>query len=155
MKKFLSLFAVVLVGLVFMSAYNALAQKKMKKAPIMWAAEDLKWQERKGGSPGVMVATLWGDMTKGAYGTFVKFPPNLKNPLHTHTSDIKAVVVSGTFFNVGEGGSEKFYGPGSYFFVPGGWKHTSGSGDQGCTLFMEQSGKFDLKPVEMKKGEMK
>ncbi len=151
MKKHFSFIVLILIGSVFFGATQASAQKKMKKEPVMWAAEDIKWAEMKGGPPGVMVATLWGDMTKGAYGAFVKFPPNLKNPLHTHTSDIKAVIVSGTFFNVGEGGSEKFYGPGSYFLVPGGWKHTSGSGDQGCTMFMEQPGKFDLKPIEMPK----
>ena len=155
MTKFNSLFILLVSGLIIVGLTDAFAQKKMKKEPVMWAAEDIKWVEMKDGPPGVMVATLWGDMTKGAYGAFVKFSPaNTKNPLHTHSSDIKAVVLSGTFTSGPEGGPEKTYGAGSYLFVPGGWKHTSGAGDAGCTFFMEQSGKFDMKPVEMKKDEM-
>ena len=154
MKRFISLLALVLVGIVFFSAHNVLAQKKMKKEPVMWTAENIKWEEMKGGPPGVMVATLWGDMSKGAYGAFVKFPPNTKHPLHTHSSDIRAVVLSGTFTGGSEGGPEKTYGAGSYCMLPGGWKHTSGAGADGCTLFMEQSGKFDMTPVEIKKDEM-
>ena len=151
MKRFISLLAVVLVGLIFMSAHNALAQKKMKKEPIAWAAENIKWEEMKSGPPGVMGATLWGDMTKGAYGALIKFPAGMKHPLHTHSSDIKTVVLSGTFTYAPEGGEEKNYGAGSYLLIPGGSKHISGSGADGCTFFMEQSGKFDMKPVEEKK----
>lgn len=151
MKKLSSSLALVLIGLMIFGAGSAAAQKKMKKEPVMWAAQDIKWEEMKDGPPGVMVASLWGDMTKGAYGVLVKFPPNHKNPLHTHTSDIRAIVVSGTFVAGPEGGPEKSYGPGSYIFHPGRWKHTSGAGDAGCTLFMEQSGKFDMTPIESMK----
>ena len=151
MKKFVSLLGLVLVGLFFLSSHNALAQKKMKKEPVMWTAENIKWEQMKGGPPGVMVASLWGDMAKGAYGALVKFPAGVKHPLHTHYSDIKTVIVSGTFTYAPEGGEEKSYGAGSYLFIPGGSKHISGTGADGCTFFMEQSGKFDMTPVEMKK----
>ncbi len=149
MNRLTRYFALVLVGLIVVGVGNISAQKKMKKEPISWAAEDIKWEEMKGGPPGIMVAKLWGDMAKGAYGALIKFLPNQKNPLHTHSSDIKAIVLSGTYVGGPEGGPEKTYGPGSYLLVPGGWKHTSGAGDAGCTLFTEQSGKFDMKSVEM------
>ncbi len=151
MNKFISLTALVLVGLMALCASEVRAQKKMKKEPIAWAAENMKWEEVKDGPPGVMKATLWGDMTKGAYGALVKFPAGIKQPLHTHSSDIKSVVLSGTFTYAPEGGEEKSYGAGSYLLIPGGSKHISGSGADGCTFFMEQSGKFDMKPVEEKK----
>ena len=155
MKKILSFFSLVLVGLIFISSTNVYAQKKMKKEPVMWAAENIKWEEMKDGPPGVMTATLWGDITKGAYGALVKFPANTKHPLHTHSGDIKTVVLSGTFTYAPEGGEEKSYGAGSYLLLPGGSKHISGSGPDGCTFFMEQPSKFDMKMVEMKKDEMK
>ena len=147
MKRFSLFLAPVLIGLIFFGATQASAQKKMKKQPVMWAAADIKWEAMKDGPPGVMVATLWGDMTKGAYGTLTKFPPNHKNPLHTHSSDIRGVVISGTFVGGPEGGPEKSYGAGSYLLHPAGWKHTSGAGDTGCTLFIEQSGKFDMNMI--------
>ena len=73
------------------------------------------------------------------------------HPLHTHTSDVKSVVVSGTFMVGPEGGPEKKLGPGSYFFVPGRMKHTSTcAAGADCVLFQETSGKFDMKPVAEK-----
>ena len=54
----------------------------------------------------------------------------------SHTSDTKAVVVSGTFIVTPEGGAEKRFGPGSYFMVLGGMKHTSGCAEGvPCVLF--------------------
>ena len=154
MKKLLSLLTIILAGLVFMSAQDALAQKKMKKE-VLWPAENIKWEAMKDAPPGVMVATLWGDMAKGAYGALVKFPANTKHPLHTHASDIKTLILSGAFTYAPDGGEEQSYGAGSYLLIPGNVKHTSGSGPDGCTFFMEQPGKFDMTMSEMKKDEMK
>lgn len=90
---------------------------------------------------------------KGAYTAFAKLPAGQMHPLHTHTSDIKCVVVSGTFILGPEGGPEKKLGPGSYFFVPGGMKHTSGCAEGApCVLFQEGPGKFDMKSVGDKGG---
>ncbi len=147
MKKLSLSLAIVLIGLILLGATETFAQKKMKKQPVMWAAENIKWEQMKDAPPGAMVAKLWGDMTKGAYGALVKFPLYHKSPLHTHSSDIRSIVISGTFVGGPEGGPEKSYGSGSYLVVPGGWKHTSGAGDAGCTLFVEQTSKFDMKPV--------
>jgi uncharacterized protein DUF4437 len=150
MKRFMVLFSVAIVGLLVVSVVSASAQKKTKKAVIAWSAEDIKWEAMKEAPPGVMTADLWGNMTKGAYGSFVKFPPNTKHPLHTHEYDIKTIVITGTFTYGPEGGEEKSYGPGSYIFIPGNVKHMSGSGPDGCTIFSEQSGKFDMKMSETK-----
>jgi len=143
--KRLSLYIVlVLVGLIFLGATDASAQKKMKKEAVLWAAEDLKWEALAGAPPGVMSVMLWGDNTKGAYGGFTKFPAGFKAPLHYHTNDMKIVVIKGAYTYNG-----KKYGPGSYVYVPGGVKHESGGVEDSETIFfIEQSGKFDLKPVE-------
>ena len=143
--KRLSLYIVpVLVGLIFFGTTEASAQKKMKKEAVLWAAEDIKWEQLQGGPPGVMSAMLWGD-PNGAHGGFTKFPAGFKAPLHYHTNDMKVVVIKGAYTYKG-----KQYGPGSYLFIPGGDKHVSGGVDDSETIFLiEQPGKFDLVPVEL------
>src|SRR6266571_3465141 len=74
------------------------APKAKAGEPIIMPAGDLKWTDLDPtGAPGVKVADLWGDHTKGAFGAFFKFPAGFAAPLHTHTYDMKVVIVSGTF----------------------------------------------------------
>jgi len=132
--------------------------KKTKKAatssarkPIVMPAGELKWTDLDPkGAPGVKVADLWGDHTKGAFGAFLKLPAGFAAPLHTHTHDIKVVFVSGTYIQQPEGKPEFRLGPGSYLMQPGGnYRHTT-SCDKGseCLFFVESNGAFDLKLVE-------
>jgi anti-sigma factor ChrR (cupin superfamily) len=132
--------------------------KKTKKAatssarkPIVMPAGELKWTDLDPkGAPGVKVADLWGDHTKGAFGAFFKLPAGFAAPLHTHTHDIKVVFVSGTYIQQPEGKPEFRLGPGSYLMQPGGnYRHTT-SCDKGseCLFFVESNGAFDLKLVE-------
>ena len=144
MKKLSLYIVLVLVGLIFIGTTEAPAQVKMKKEAVIRPAEDIKWEQLKGAPPGVMTAKLWGDQNKGAYGGFTKFPAGFTSPLHYHTNDIKLVVIQGAYTYNG-----KKYGPGSYLFIPGGDKHVSGGVDDSESIFfIEQPGKFDLKPVE-------
>jgi quercetin dioxygenase-like cupin family protein len=125
----------------------ASAQNKMKKEPVLLVAEAIQWEPLQGGTPGAKNAKLWGDPTKGAYGGFTLFPAGFKAPLHYHTNDIKIVVIKGAYTY-----NDKQYGPGSYVFIPGGMKHASGGVEDAETIFfIEQPGKFDIKPVEEKK----
>jgi quercetin dioxygenase-like cupin family protein len=146
MKKLALFFVLALVGLMFFGATQVSAQKKMKKEPVLWAPEDLKWVPLAGAPPGIMSIMLWGDNTKGAYGGFTKFPAGFKAPLHYHTDATKIVVIKGAYVYNG-----KKYGPGSYVYVPGGVQHESGGAeDSESIFFIEQAGKFDLVPVEKK-----
>ena len=114
---------------------------------VVWPARDITFEQTP--AKGVMKADLWGSAAKGAHGSLVKFAAGTDNGLHTHTYDIKAVVVSGNFlYGSGEEPAKKL-GPGSYLFIPAGMKHTSGC-DAGadCLFFEEQPGKFDIKPVK-------
>ena len=126
-----------------------------------------RWDARKGGharfKPAAEVkwtdldpAVLRGrDRTCGAitpavrYGASLKFPAGFVAPLHTHTNTIKIVVLSGTYMQTPEGKPEVRLGPGSYAFQPGGgFKHVSACDKASeCELFIQSSGKFDLKPV--------
>jgi len=97
---------------------------------------------------GVSMQALWGDMEKGAHGTFTKFEPGFDAGMHTHTNDVSIVVVKGAYLYKDEAG-EKHVGAGEFLFVPGGHKHWSG-GDktEGALFYEEGSGKFDSIPVK-------
>ncbi len=118
--------------------------------PIFLAAADLKWTDLDPtGAPGVKVADLWGDHTKGAFGGFLKLPAGFAVPLHTHTHDMKVVFLSGTYIQAPEGKPEVRLGPGSYMMQPGGtYRHTTACDKASeCVFFVESNGAFDLKVV--------
>jgi Domain of unknown function (DUF4437) len=114
-----------------------------------YPAEKTKWEQLKDAPPGIMISPVWGDPFSGApFGAFVKFPSKLEVPLHTHSSDMKIVVLKGAYVYTPEGGSKQRFGPGSYLAYPAGDRHKTNSDDSTESLFyVEQSGMFDLKPV--------
>jgi anti-sigma factor ChrR (cupin superfamily) len=139
---------VVIVALAASPGTIAFAQEMMKKDAILWSADDIQWKEMENAPRGSLVANLWGDMGKGAYGALAKLPAGLETPLHTHSADVKIVIISGTMLHTPEGGKEMSYGLGSYLYIPNTDKHiTRTSADGPCIVFQESSGMFDLKPV--------
>jgi len=130
--------------------------KGSAKSFVVKPAADLTWKPLPDGPPGVMQATLWGDSTKGAYGAFSKFPAGWSAPLHTHPSDHKIAVISGTWIHGEPGKPDVKLGPGSYLFQPAGQKHTSAcDAASECQIFLESNGKFGIKMVEEKKAPAK
>lgn len=119
---------------------------EMHKAAAI-TADSLAWSELSAKASGVMIATVSGDYTQGAWAGFVRFPAGSKSGVHTHSSDLKIVVVSGTFHYGSTPETEKNYGAGSYVFIPANLPH-SNSQPQGALLYGEQPGKFDNKPVK-------
>jgi quercetin dioxygenase-like cupin family protein len=100
-------------------------------------------------SPGASSAAVWGDPDAGAHAAFTKFVPKFEAPLHTHTNDLRIVVVKGAYVFKPEAGDEIRVTPGQYLHVPGGARHRTGSDASGETIFYQESdGKFDLNPVE-------
>ena len=131
-------------------------EAKAKSAPkpaasrlVVMPAGDVTWTDLDPGAPGVKVADLWGNHATGAFGALFKLPAGFAAPLHTHTHDMKVVIVSGTYIQTPEGKPEFRLGPGSYFMQPGGnYRHiTSCDQASDCVFFVESKGKFDLKPV--------
>src|SRR5262249_2702745 len=132
----------VSLALLGMVACIAVGYAAGKKEAVQMPAAEMKWAEVPD-TGGVQVAPLWGDMKKGAHGAMAKFPPGTTHPLHTHTPELKVVVISGEFTYGPEGGPEKTFGPGSFLMIPGGTKHTSGcAGSAPCVMFQEGSAKF-------------
>jgi anti-sigma factor ChrR (cupin superfamily) len=118
---------------------------------VVMPAADLKWTDLDPtGAPGVKVADLWGNHATGAFGALFKLSAGFAAPLHTHTYDMKVVIVSGTYIQVPEGKPEFRLGPGSYFMQPGGnYRHTTTCDKASdCVFLVESRGPFDLKVVD-------
>lgn len=104
---------------------------------------DLKYAET--GIGPINVAAGFGDMNKGAHSNFVKIPGGFNSPLHVHSEDYYAVVVSGVIGNGTEGAQDIPLAPGSYWFQKGNEKHvTKCLSATECVFFVTQPGKFDF-----------
>jgi hypothetical protein len=127
------------------------AAKPAASRLVVMPAADLKWTDLDpSGAPGVKVADLWGNhATGGAFGAFFRLPAGFAVPLHTHTYDMKVVIVSGTYIQAPDGKPEFRIGAGSYFLQPGGdYRHTTScDAASDCLFFVESKGPFDLKVV--------
>jgi hypothetical protein len=124
-----------------------LTQKQKSMTPIMISFTDLKWvelAERKG----TQFAVLSGDPKTGAYTQMRRVPAGIDNPLHSHSSEIKMVIISGVLYTGPDAASAKDFGPGSVIVLPADWLHVSGcrSGSD-CIFYQEGKGKFDYKPA--------
>jgi quercetin dioxygenase-like cupin family protein len=138
----------IVVGVVGLVAVGAAWAAKKELSSM--TPEEMKWIDVPE-SGGAQATNVSGDMAKGAHTAFAKIPAGQTHPLHTHSAEVKGVVVSGSFLVGPEGGPEKALGPGSYFVVPAKMKHTSScAAGAPCVLFQTVSGKFDMKPVEDK-----
>jgi hypothetical protein len=118
--------------------------------PTVMPAEGLVWNDLDPtGAPGVQLAVLWGEPGKSAFGAFLKLPAGFAAPLHTHTHDMRLVIVSGTYVQGPDGAPEFRLGPGSYLLQPGGgYRHTTScDAASSCVFFVESDGAFDLLPA--------
>jgi quercetin dioxygenase-like cupin family protein len=118
---------------------------------VVWPAADMKWVDAPDAPAGVQQVVLWGDSTKGRFGTITKFPAGFSTPLHSHSANLKMVMISGTEIHGPEGKPEVRLSAGSYLFEPSGYKHTTACDKAAeCVFFMEGDGKFDLVMAEKK-----
>ena len=126
--------------------------KASAPGPVVWPAGDLKWTDVEGAPPGVKRATLFGDPAKGPFGAVQKFQAGFSAPLHTHSADLRIVVVSGTVIHGPEGKPEVRLPAGSYLYLPSTYRHTTACDKASeCVFFIEGDRKFDVKMVEAPK----
>lgn len=122
-------------------------QRQKNETPLMVSFADLKWvelPERKG----MQFAVLSGDPKVGPYTQIRKVPAGTDNPLHSHSSEIKNVIISGLWFTGPDAASAKDFGPGSVVVMPADWVHVSGCRvGSDCVFYQEGKGKFDFKPA--------
>ena len=123
-------------------------QRQKSETPLMVSFADLKWvelPERKG----MQFAVLSGDPKVGPYTQIRKVPAGTENPLHSHGSEIKNVIISGVWYTGVDAASAKDFGPGSVIVMPADWVHVSGCrAGSDCLFYQEGKGKFDFKPAE-------
>ena len=133
------------VAVVVVSCAAAWGQQAGKKEAVFVSANAASFKEA---TPGASQSTVWGDPATGPHGALTKFVPGFDAGVHTHTSDLRIVVVKGAYLYKAEG-KEIRVGPGDVLFVPGGTKHWSG-GDakEGALFYQEGLGKFDINPVK-------
>lgn len=121
--------------------------KERDKAPLMVSFTDLKWtelRERKG----MQFAVLSGDPKQGEYTQMRKVPAGTDNPLHTHSSELKNVIISGVWYTGADAASARDFGAGSIVMMPANWVHVSGCrAGSDCVFYQEGKGKFDFKPA--------
>jgi quercetin dioxygenase-like cupin family protein len=151
--------AVVAVSLLTLFAYPvsspAATEEGSGKAPVMVSFADMKWielPERKG----MQFAVLSGDPKMGEYTQIRKVPAGTDNQLHSHSSELKNVIISGVWYTGKDAASAKDFGPGSIIIMPANWVHVSGCrAGSDCVFYQEGKGKFDFKPVAAKTSEAK
>ena len=96
----------------------------------------------------MQTAALSGDPRSGPYTQVRRVPAGTRNALHSHSSDITNVIISGTWYTGTDEASAGDFGPGSVIFMPADWLHVSGcrSGSE-CVFYQDGKGKFDYKPA--------
>ena len=136
------------VGAAVTASSLSVAVAQSRKEPVLVESGKADFKQI---VPGVKKKILWGDHDKGPYGAFTKFDPGLANPLHTHSSEVRIIVLQGAYIYKPQSGPERRVGPGSYISIPAGDMHVSGGDPKEGALFYEESpGKFDLKLVDQK-----
>jgi uncharacterized RmlC-like cupin family protein len=137
--------AALLLGFgVVLGGASAALSEEVKGVAL--APEALRWREMSAKAPGVMITEVRGEYAAGPWSGFVRFPAGSKSGIHTHSSDMKIVVVKGTWHYGPSTEQEKRYGPGSYVFIPAELPHSNSQPEE-VLMYIEQSGRFDNKPV--------
>ena len=68
--------------------------------------------------------------------------------MHSHSSEIKNVIISGVWYTGPDATSAQDFGPGSVVVMPGDWMHVIGCrAGTDCVFYQEGKGKFDFKPA--------
>jgi hypothetical protein len=145
MKIFFAAAAVLCVLITILAEETS--QKQESTTPFMVSSTDLKWvelPERKG----MQFAILSGDPKTGPHTEIRKVPAGTDNALHSHSSEIKNVIISGVWYTGPDAASAKDFGPGSVVVMPSDWMHVSGCrAGTDCIFYQEGKGKFDFKPA--------
>ena len=136
-----------LVALICLAVPAAALNAGDAMKPVTTTPDQMKWAANPD-SPGVMTAVAWGDPATGPHGAFHKFTAGFTSPLHTHSANLRAIVISGTMSMTGEDGREMKLPAGSYFYQPTTFRHvTKCLAGSDCLVFVDADGKWDLKPV--------
>lgn len=101
-------------------------------------------------NPAIKMAAAYGDRSKGAHGSFGRFPANFETPYHTHTGSYHGIVIKGEMTNPFDGeASPPIMRAGSYWHVPASSAHaTACVSSEPCEFYFYADQAFDFHPVE-------
>ena len=154
-KAIVVAFALVIVAGLSTIASRAGAAEKGKKggSAVLIPADDVKWIDAPQ-FPGVKMAVVQGDANKGSHHAFVKLPAGFSAPLHHHTADHYATVLSGTVVFTVDGQDHRLPA-GSYFSFTGKKIHvTKCEVGSDCVISNDVRGKWDVVPEAGKAAKM-
>src|SRR4029079_8668965 len=100
---------VSLIGVAVVASLG-MAVAQSKKEPVYVESQKAEFKEI---VPGGKKKHMWGNHDKGPYGAFTKVDPGLTNPLHTHTNEVRIVVLQGAYIYKPQNGNERRGGGGS------------------------------------------
>ena len=108
-------------------------------AKMEWAPLTLQ-----GLPPGIEIAVLRGDLSKGGGEILLRTPPKYIVPNHSHTSDEVYVWLKGEFTYIAADGSRQKIAAPAYISLPGQTPHALECGDEQCIFYLRYSRPFDL-----------
>ena len=98
-----------------------------------------------GFAPGIEIAVLRGDLTKGGAEIVLRTPPSYVVPSHSHTSDEVYVWMKGAFTYISADGKRQSMEAPTYISLPGNAPpHTIECGAEPCVFYVRYSRPFDL-----------
>lgn len=110
------------------------------------ARGDLQWKEI---VPGVSFAAAHGDWDKGGHGKFVRISRSAEIPMHRHSNDYRAVVVSGRMVNLFEGNQKTEVAAGDYFYMAAKRPHSHQClVEEGCLFYTYGDGLWDIEVTQ-------
>jgi quercetin dioxygenase-like cupin family protein len=106
----------------------------------------LEWGPLKldGLPPGIEIAVLRGDLTKGGGEILLRTPPKYVVPNHSHTSDEVYVWLKGAFTYIAADGKRQKIDAPAYISLPGQSPHALECGDEQCVFYLRYGRPFDL-----------
>jgi quercetin dioxygenase-like cupin family protein len=152
MKKILIICSLLFtVAIVAITAQEKTAATATTEHKVI-SPNDLQWGDAPSSlPPGGKMAVLDGDPTKpGSFTIRLKAPAGYKVPPHTHPSDERVTVISGSFkIGMGEkldAASAHEMAPGSFVALPAGMKHFAMSNAESIVQISSE-GPFQIKYV--------
>lgn len=128
---------------ILFSLLTATAFAKTNANIIMMDSKDFKWSAVPD-TPGVQVAVVEGDLTKGNHHAMHKFAAGTTVPMHHHTADTFATVITGTIILTVDG-TEHRLPAGSFFSYKKKQPHaTACAAGAECILSIDARGKWDV-----------
>lgn len=128
------------VAIALIASTSVMADEAAKSVVIPQG--DLTWKDM--GIPGVVSATVSGDMATGASEFFLKYPVGFVTPPHHHSADHHVTVISGSI-TLTVDGKDHLLGPGSYFTLLGKAVHTAKvEGNEDAVFFIQAQAPWDV-----------